>query len=69
MRSFIERLVDKTKRFKVFKRNKKSLEVRILSGLLYFFELSLRKTSLFMSLFEEYHMNLFVSTIKGLNIF
>ena len=37
----------------VFRRNKKSLDVKILSGLLYFFGLSLRKTSLFMSLFEE----------------
>ncbi len=43
----------RAKRSRVFRRNKKSLEVKILSGLLYFFGLSLRKASLFMSLFEE----------------
>jgi len=53
MRSFIEGLIDRAKRFKVLKRNKKSLEVKILAGLLYFFRLSLKRTSLFMSLFEE----------------
>ncbi len=53
MQGFINELIERAKRSKVFKRNKKSLEVKILSGLLYFFGLSLRKTSLFMSLFEE----------------
>ena len=53
MRGFIEELIERAKKSKVFKRNKKSLEVKILAGLLYFFRLSLRKTSLFMSLFEE----------------
>jgi len=53
VRGFIEELVGRAKRSKVFKRNKKRLEVKILAGLLYFFGLSLRKTSLFMSLFEE----------------
>ena len=53
MGGFIEGLIDRAKKSKVFKRNKKSLEVKILAGLLYFFGLSLRKTSLFMSLFEE----------------
>ncbi len=53
MRGFIEELIERAKRSKVFKRNKKSLEVKILSVLLYFFGLSLRKVSLFMSLFEE----------------
>ena len=48
-------MIDRARRFKVFKRNKKSLEVKILSGLLYFFGLSLRKTSLFMYLFEGAH--------------
>ena len=52
MRGFIEELIDKAKRSRVFRRNKKSLDVKIL-WLLYFFGLSLRKTSLFMSLFEE----------------
>ena len=49
MRGFIKGLIDKAKRSRVFRRNKKSLDVKILSGLLYFFGLSLRKTSLFMS--------------------
>ena len=53
MKGFIEELIDKAKKSKIFKRNKKSLELKILAGLLYFFGLSLRKTSLFMSLFEE----------------
>jgi len=50
---FIEELIERAKRSKVFRRNKKSLEVKILAGLLYFFGLSLRKASLFISLFEE----------------
>ena len=53
MRRFIEGLIEVAKRSKVFRRNKKSLEVKILAGLLYFFGLSLRRTSLFMSLFKE----------------
>ena len=53
MRGFIMGLIDKAKKSRVFRRNKKSLELKILAGLLYFFGLSLRKTSLFMSLFEE----------------
>ncbi len=53
MQGFIEELIERAKRSKVFKRNKKSLEVKILAGLLYFFGLSLRRASLFMSLFEE----------------
>ena len=53
MVGFIEELIERAKRRKIFKRDKKGLEVKILSGLLYFFGLSLRKTSLFMSLFEE----------------
>ena len=35
-------------------RNKKNIEIKILAALLYFFGHSLRKTSLFLSLFEEY---------------
>jgi len=53
MKGFIEELINKAKKSKIFKRNKKSLELKILAGLLYFFGLSLRKTSLFMFLFEE----------------
>ena len=53
MQGFIEALIDRANRSKVFKRNKKRLEIKILAALLYFFGLSLRKTSLFMSLFEE----------------
>ena len=48
---FIEELIERAKRSKVFRRNKKSF--KILAGLLYFFGLSLRRTSLFMLLFEE----------------
>ena len=36
MVGFIGELIEVAKRRKVFKRNKKSLEVKILSGLLYF---------------------------------
>ena len=53
MQGFIEELIDRANRSKVFKRNKKRLEIKILAALLYFFGLSLRKISLFMSLFEE----------------
>ncbi len=53
MRGFIKGLTGRAKRSRVFRRNKKSLEVKILLELLYFFGLSLRKTSLVMSLFEE----------------
>ena len=51
MRSFIGELIEVAKRGEVFRRNKKSF--KILAGLLYFFGLSLRKASLFISLFEE----------------
>ncbi len=53
MQGFISELINRARRSKVFKRNKKSLEIKILAGLLYFFGLSLRKTSLFISIFEE----------------
>ncbi len=36
MVGFIEELIERAKRRKIFKRNKKSLEVKILAGLLYF---------------------------------
>ena len=49
----LSQLVDYVKSTKVFRRNKKSVEFKILAALLYFFGLSLRKTSDFLSLFEE----------------
>ena len=53
MRSTLRQLVDYVKATKVFRRNKKDIELKILAALLYFFGLSLRKTSKFISLFEE----------------
>ena len=47
------RMVDYVKSTKAFRRNKKNVELKILAALLYFFGLSLRKTSMFLSLFEE----------------
>ncbi len=44
--------MDYVKATKVFRRNKKNVELKVLAGLLYFFGLSLRKTSNFLS-FEE----------------
>jgi len=38
---------------KVFRRNKKDVKIKILAALLYFFGLSLRRTSQFLSLFQE----------------
>ena len=49
----ISQLVDYVMSTKVFRRNKKGIELKILAALLYFFCLSLRKTSNFLSLFEE----------------
>ena len=49
----LEDLVRIVKKRKTFKRNKKSLEVKVIAGLLYFFGLSTRKTSEVLSLFEE----------------
>ncbi len=49
----LKQLVDYVKSTKVFRRNKKDVELKILAALLYFFGLSLRKTSDFLSLFEE----------------
>jgi len=53
MRPALRQLVDYVKSTKVFRRNKKDVELKILAALLYFFGLSLRKTSEFLSLFEE----------------
>ena len=52
MQPTLRQLVDFIKSAKVFRRNKKNVELKILAGLLYFFGLSLRKTSNFLS-FEE----------------
>ena len=52
MRPVLRRLVDYVRSKKVFRRNKKDVELKILAALLYFFGLSLRKTSEFLSLFE-----------------
>jgi len=46
-------LIEVAKRGEVFKRNKKSLEVKILLELLYFYIFSLRKTSLFEEVSHE----------------
>ncbi|AIG98463.1 Transposase [Archaeoglobus fulgidus DSM 8774] len=53
MQPALRQLVDYIKSTKVFRRNKKDVELKILAALLYFFGLSLRKTSDFLSLFEE----------------
>ena len=53
MNSTLDQLVKKIKDKKIFKRNKKDVRFKILTGLLYFFGLSLRKTSRFISLFEK----------------
>ena len=53
MSSQLNQLIDHIKATKVFRRNKKNIELKILAALLYFFGLSLRKTSEFLSLFEE----------------
>ena len=52
MNSTLDQLV-KDKDKKIFKRNKKDVKFKILTGLLYFFGLSLRKTSRFISIFEK----------------
>jgi len=52
MQPALRQLVDYVKATKVFRRNKKNVEFKILAALLYF-SLSLRKTSDFSSLFEE----------------
>jgi len=49
----IQQLIQEIKAKKVFRRNKKNVEFKILAALLYFFGLSLRKTSKFLSLFEQ----------------
>ena len=53
MRPVLRQLIDYIKSTKVFWRNKKDVELKILAALLYFSGLSLRKTSNYLSLFEE----------------
>ena len=53
MRLTIEVIKERIVERKLFKRNRKSIEVKILAGLLYYLGLSLRKVSLFLSQFED----------------
>jgi len=53
MQPTLRQLVDYVKSTKVFRRNKKDVELKILAALLYFFGLSLRKISQFLSLFDK----------------
>jgi len=53
MKLMIEVIKKKIEERKIFKRNRKSIEIKILAGLLYYLGLSLRKVSLFPSQFEE----------------
>ena len=53
MRLTIEVIKERIKEKGLFKRNRKSIEVKILAGLLYYLGLSLRKASLFLSQFES----------------
>ncbi len=53
MQPLIAQLIEEIKAKKVFRRNKKRVELKVLSALLYFYGLSLRKASKFISLFEQ----------------
>ncbi len=53
MKLTIEVIKKKIEEGRIFKRNRKSIEIKILAGLLYYLGLSLRKVSLFLSQFEE----------------
>ena len=53
MKLAIDVIKERIKEKELFKRNRKSIEVKILAGLLYYLGLSLRKTSLFLSQFES----------------
>ena len=55
MQPTLQQLIEEIKIKKVFRRNKKDVKIKVLVGLLYFFGLSLRKTSEFLSLFEISH--------------
>ena len=63
MQPTIHQLIEEIKATKVFRRNKKDVKIKILSALLYFFGLSLRKTSKFMS----FQINVAESSIFELN--
>ena len=52
MQPTLNHLIEEIKATKVFRRNKKDVKIKILA-LLYFFGLSLRKTSNFLFLFQE----------------
>ena len=53
MKSQLEYLVHEVKTRKIFKRNKKDVRLKVLAALLYFLGLSFRKTSGFISCFQE----------------
>jgi len=53
MQPTLNHLIEEIKATKVFRRNKKDVKIKILAALLYFFGLSLRKTSQFLSLFDK----------------
>jgi len=45
MQPSLTQLISEIKAAKIFRRNKKNIEIKILAALLYFFGLSLRRTS------------------------
>ncbi len=49
----IQQLIEEIKAKRIFGRNKKRVELKVLSGLLYFYGLSLRKASKIISLFQQ----------------
>ncbi len=53
MQSPIQQIIEEIKSKKVFRRNKRKIELKILSALLYFHGLSLRKASKLISLFQK----------------
>ena len=53
MGSRLDELIGEIESRGIFKRNKKDIRVKILSALLYFLGLSFRKTSKFMSIFQD----------------
>jgi len=52
MSLFFRKLVELVKSARVFKRNRKKVEIKVLAALLYFLGLSLRKVSEILSGFE-----------------
>ena len=53
MRPNLAQLMHEIEARKIFKRNRKDIRLKILAALLYFFGLSLRNASQFMSIFQE----------------